>query len=183
MLGKIFRSKTAAVITTAVVTASVVGGIAYAASSPIDSGGVIHGCYNPTTGAMKLRTGTTCPATGMKTPISWNSQGVQGIQGVPGANGNDGAPGAKGDTGAPGLSGIHRMNDQLVTLLPGDSGYFHQTCPTGEVALSGGYQTSQGTVITDTWPGPADTWNVFASNPGVYNEQLRVWANCAIAAP
>ena len=99
MLGKVFRSRTAVAITTAIVTASVVGGIAYAASSPIDSGGVIHGCYNPTTGAVKLLTKTACPTTGLNTPISWNTQGVQGIQGVPGLDGNDGAPGPKGDKG------------------------------------------------------------------------------------
>ncbi len=109
MFGKLIRSKTAAVITTAIVTASVVGGIAYAASSPIDSGGVIHGCYNPTSGAISLKTGAACPLKGKTTPISWNSQGVQGIQGiqgVPGANGNDGAPGAKGDKGDTGDQGV-----------------------------------------------------------------------------
>ncbi len=108
MLGKVFRSKTAAVITTAIVTASVVGGIAYAASSPIDSGGVIHGCYNPTSGAISLKTGAACPLKGKTTPISWNSQGVQGIQGIqgnPGVNGNDGAQGPKGDTGDQGVQG------------------------------------------------------------------------------
>ncbi len=108
MLGKLIRSKTAAVVTTAIVTATVVGGIAYAASSPIDNAGVIHGCYNPSNGAISLKTGAACPLKGKTTPISWNSQGVQGIQGiqgVPGANGNDGAPGVKGDTGDQGIQG------------------------------------------------------------------------------
>ena len=90
MLGKLIRSKTAAVVTTAIVTATVVGGIAYAASSPIDNAGVIHGCYNPSNGAISLKTGAACPLKGKTTPISWNSQGVQGIQGLKGDTGDSG---------------------------------------------------------------------------------------------
>jgi hypothetical protein len=66
---------------TAIVTSLVVGGVAWALQSPVDGNGVIHACYNPTTGAMHLNVKGTCPTTGQKTPITWNAQGPQGPPG------------------------------------------------------------------------------------------------------
>src|SRR5437868_9105376 len=36
------------------ITAVVVGGIAWAVQSPVDSNGVIHACYNPSNGNLQL---------------------------------------------------------------------------------------------------------------------------------
>ncbi len=158
MLRTALRSKTAAVITTAIVTASVVGGIAYAASSPIDSGGVIHGCYNPTTGAMKLRTGATCPATGMKTPISWNSQGVQGVQGDKGDQGTSGMPGEDAQlTGASvyaaGPGWVQVPNGLVEKIVPWDAvtydsdTYFDPAFPTRLAVKTRGLYSVEGQVL------------------------------------
>jgi len=57
------------------------GGIAWAvvgATSPIDTNGIIHGCYNPNTGALKLNVTGTCPTTGKHVPITWNQTGPPG---------------------------------------------------------------------------------------------------------
>jgi hypothetical protein len=62
-----------------VVGAVVAGGVAYASSqNPVDGNGVIHGCYNRSSGAFQLQVGTQCPASGPKTPITWNAKGQPG---------------------------------------------------------------------------------------------------------
>jgi hypothetical protein len=60
---------------------------AYAAiATPIDSSGVIHGCYYPATGGshkvVLQDVGTRCPSG--TTAIKWNQQGPPGPQGPPG---------------------------------------------------------------------------------------------------
>lgn len=79
---RILKSRLAIALVTAVLTASVVGGIAWAAQSPVDGSGVIHGCYNPNTGVVKLRVNATCPVKGATTPISWNQQGPPAARAV-----------------------------------------------------------------------------------------------------
>lgn len=102
---RILRSRMSAAITAAAVTASVAGGVAYAATSPIDAEGTIHACYNATSGAMKLLTATsTCPKSA-STPISWNQQGAIGPQGAPGAPGAAGVAGPVGPQGDKGDAG------------------------------------------------------------------------------
>jgi hypothetical protein len=73
----------------ALLAAGTAAGAAIAAS-PIDSSGVIHGCY--TTQALNgshvfvlQDAGTSCPRG--TTAISWNQQGPQGPPGQNGANG------------------------------------------------------------------------------------------------
>jgi Collagen triple helix repeat (20 copies) len=80
------------------------------ASGPIDSSGVIHGCYTSKAKADGSFTfvlelpGTTCPVG--DTAISWNQQGPQGLIGPAGPAGATGPQGPKGDTGAQGLPGL-----------------------------------------------------------------------------
>src|SRR5262245_31801763 len=64
------------------VTAAVVGGVA-AASIP-DNAGVIHGCYNQFTGALRVidSPGATCRSGEVALP--WNQQGLPGPSGPPG---------------------------------------------------------------------------------------------------
>jgi hypothetical protein len=98
---------------TAIVTTFVVGGVAWALQSPVDGNGVIHGCYNPTTGALKLDTKGACPLTGAKTPITWNAQGPQGAQGTPGA---DGQQGPAGPQGRPGVFAVGSTSPFVLNL-------------------------------------------------------------------
>src|SRR5215831_8137726 len=82
---------------------------AYAAvTGPIDSSGVIHGCYvnTPVNGLLTIHlvtAGTPCPA-GM-TAITWNQQGPAGATGPQGPAGPAGPQGPKGDTGPQGPKG------------------------------------------------------------------------------
>src|SRR6266550_998603 len=66
--------------------------------------GVIHGCYDNVTGAMRVIAGpTNCTAT--ETHLTWNQVGAPGATGAGGATGATGADGATGATGATGAGG------------------------------------------------------------------------------
>src|SRR5215472_18234337 len=91
-------------------------GTAYAAvAGPIDSSGVIHGCYYPATtgGSHKVvlqDTGTTCPSG--TTAIKWNQKGPAG---PPGPQGSQGATGPQGPPGSQVPSGISQGYTYLRT--------------------------------------------------------------------
>lgn len=92
----------------AVVTVLAAGG-AVAASIP-GPDGIIHGCYNSSSGNLRVIEGTeSCRSSELALNWSQNGrpgpQGPQGIQGPAGPAGPAGAPGPNGADGAPGLSG------------------------------------------------------------------------------
>jgi hypothetical protein len=70
------RSRWFIAVIAALVSAVVVGGIAWAVSTPpqnpVDANGNIHACYNPKSGAMKLQTVSACSS--KQTPIAWTQQ-------------------------------------------------------------------------------------------------------------
>jgi hypothetical protein len=77
--------------------------LASSPSGPIDSSGVVHGCYAPqgTKGGYLLelqKAGTGCPKG--STAISWSQKGPQGPTGATGARGATGATGPQGPAGA-----------------------------------------------------------------------------------
>jgi hypothetical protein len=90
------------ILTVAAALALVVGGTAAGAaiaSGPVDSSGVVHGCY--TTNAIKgshffviQDAGTSCPRG--TTAIMWNQQGPQGPKGEAGPQGPAGTSGWSG---------------------------------------------------------------------------------------
>jgi hypothetical protein len=93
------------------------------------AGGLITGCYNRTSGALRVIDAQAVPAqkcTTKETQLTWNQTGPQGLtgpQGTPGLQGPQGLPGPqglKGDTGATGPQG-----------LPGVAG------PTGPIGATG----------------------------------------------
>jgi hypothetical protein len=83
---RLLGSRLSVAVVASVVTAVVVGGVAWAVQSPVDGNGVIHACYNPTTGAVQLDVVGTCPKKGNTTPITWNAQGPKGDPGPPGTS-------------------------------------------------------------------------------------------------
>jgi len=98
------------VITIVAALALVAGGTAAGAAiaGPIDSSGVIHGCY--TNRALHgshvfvlQDAGTKCPHG--TTAISWNQQGPAGPAGATGATGSQGPAGPTGATGPQGPAG------------------------------------------------------------------------------
>jgi hypothetical protein len=114
-----------------VATLGVAAGIGIAATSvinPVDGAGVIHSCFDSTTGRLRAAApGLSC-ATG-ETALTWNQKGVKGDTGATGAKGDTGATGPKGDTGATGPKG-----DTGATGPKGDTG---ATGPTGATGATG----------------------------------------------
>jgi hypothetical protein len=84
---RVFRSRLFIACAASVATALAVGGVAWAVQNPIDSNRVVHACYNPANGDMRLNVTGSCPATGRNTPITWNAQGQPGAQGAQGPAG------------------------------------------------------------------------------------------------
>jgi hypothetical protein len=93
---RLFRSRLFAMAVASVGTMLVVGGVAWAVQSPVDGSGVVHACYNPSTGGMHLNVRGSCPAKGQTTPITWNATGPQGVPGQQGVQGPAGPPGPAG---------------------------------------------------------------------------------------
>jgi len=63
-----FRSRIFVACVASTVTALVAGGVAWAVQSPVDSRGVVHACYNPTTGGMHLNVNRKRTAVGSVEP-------------------------------------------------------------------------------------------------------------------
>lgn len=134
-------------------------GAAYA-SIP-DAGGVIHGCYLPSSGNLSLATSVPATCRTGFTAISWNQtgpQGLQGVQGIPGTNGTngvdgatgpaglDGAQGPTGPAGPAGVTGYQVVTAETTGLNPGDTATV--SCPAGKHALGGG-----GVITSDPYGG------------------------------
>lgn len=94
------------------VGAALLGGGAVAVAGisggPVDSSGVIHGCYtnaslNGSHVFVLQNAGTECP--NGTTPVSWNQSGPPGPAGSTGPAGATGPTGSKGDAGATGPAG------------------------------------------------------------------------------
>lgn len=145
------RTGRKAVITGATVLILAMGsGVAAAAvmsGGPVDSSGVIHGCWSNRAfrGSHRFAmqdAGRSCPKG--TTAISWNARGPEGPQGSPGPQGS---AGPSGPAGPPGASGISRVvterKDISINWGANRAGYGNQdilvACPSGDVVLNGGY--------------------------------------------
>jgi hypothetical protein len=135
-------------------------GAATWASVP-DASGVIHGCYTPSTGALKiLNTAKHKSCAHGSTEISWNQTGPTGARGHKGATGGigpTGPAGAKGDPGAPGAAGRPgRPGAKGATGPTGPKGATGATGPRGPAGLTAGYVGYGGRVL---FPGGDDQGN------------------------
>jgi hypothetical protein len=115
---------------------------AAAAGGPVDSSGVIHGCWtnaaiNGTHVLVLQDAGTTCPKG--TTAISWNQQGPAGPAGATGpagpagTTGPAGPQGLKGDKGDPGAAGAPGTGATVASLASGDP-----NCATGGTSVTDG---------------------------------------------
>ncbi len=108
-MGRTRRTRVAIALGTAIALAGLAIGIA--AGSIPGAGNVITGCYNKTTGSLRVIDYPTAKCASWETMLTWNQAGPAGQQGLPGATGAtgpagpSGAEGAKGDTGATGATG------------------------------------------------------------------------------
>ncbi len=104
------RTRTVLFATGATIALTVGGSTAYAAvaGSPVDSSGVVHGCYtnqalNGSHVFVLQDAGTNCPKG--TTAVSWNEQGPAGAAGPAGPAGPAGATGTTGPAGPAGPTG------------------------------------------------------------------------------
>jgi hypothetical protein len=117
-------------------------GWAYAAIP--DSSGVIHGCYDKKSGALRI-VDSASQCLKNETAIQWPSQSAQGPTGPTGATGASGPSGPQGQTGATGptgpsgVSGINGTNGGT-----GPSGPTGATGPTGPSGSGGGLASLEG---------------------------------------
>jgi hypothetical protein len=146
----IMRGRTALLGIGGAIVLAVGGGTAYAATAggPVDSRGVVHGCY--TTQALNgshvfvlQDAGTNCPKG--TTVVSWNETGPAGAAGATGATGPAGPTGPAGATGATGLTGAI-----------GPQGPIGLTGPAGATGAPGTNGTNGTTILNGTGaPGSA----------------------------
>jgi hypothetical protein len=106
----------------AVLAVLAVGGSVALATIP-SSGGVINGCYNKTSGSLRVIDPAVAACSNGESPINWNQTGPQGPKGDAGPQGSKGDLGPQGPAGDPGPQGPK-----------GDSG---QQGPTGPQGLKG----------------------------------------------
>src|ERR1700756_4434830 len=82
-----------------------------ASSSIQGKEGVLHGCYAPNTGQLRLidtAKGQSCAPP--QIAVEWNRTGPAGPQGPAGSAGKHGAPGAQGTAGSNGTNGTNGTN-------------------------------------------------------------------------
>jgi len=167
------------ILTMAAALALVAGGTAAGAaiaSGPVDSSGVVHGCY--TTNAIKgshsfvlQDAGTSCPRG--TTAVMWNQQGPQGPKGSPGPQGVAGPQGPAGTQGPPGPDTSYTVA-QGTTSTAGIGSFETAilTCPPSyPLMISGGYEIENSlasptdyAVIFDQ-PANANSWIVRIAVP------------------
>lgn len=141
----------------ALVTAALVGGVAWA-KEPADAE-VIYGCYQKNRGSLRVidPASQQCQLAS-EVPISWNAIGPKGAQGPPGPKGEKGDNGATGPAGPQGDKG--QKGDKGDPGDKGDVGAMGPTGPKGDKGETGaqgpaGDQGPQGVAGLPGPPGPS----------------------------
>ena len=98
-----------------------------------DTNGTIHGCLKKNNGQVYLIDPSAGQSCGKDTALDWNRPGATGAQGVDGPNGDTGLQGTTGS------SGYQKASDQETADSSGN-GSAEAKCPSGTVAVSGGYE-------------------------------------------
>ena len=159
------------------VTASVVlaGGVAVAAI-PSTSTGLISGCRNVRTGALRVidyQAGKRCIPT-TERPLTWNAKGVAGPRGLQGIAGPVGAKGATGATGGTGPIGATGATGPIGATGPkGSARGYARIAASGDVSQSSdgitAVHTSTG-LYCITVPGVDPTTTVAIVAPDYYGD-------------
>jgi hypothetical protein len=183
--------------------------------------GVIQGCYSTASGSVRVILPSQNACSKGQAPLTWNQTGPQGPAGPVGATGAQGPAGpigpvgptgATGDTGPAGATGDAGATGPAGSAGPagtnGVSGYnvvtsggntaggfaqskFAANCPSGDVVIGGGWETTSGggIALNGDAPGPdidssfaAQSWAVDVYNGGALNATIAVYAICADAA-
>jgi hypothetical protein len=139
---RVLQSRVFVAIVATVVTALTVGGVAWAAQSPVN-GNVIRGCYNPKNGDMRLNVAGRCPTSGRRVAITWNAQGPHGLQGPQGIQGPAGEDGEQGPPGP----GSH---EQQITIFSGGADNNLAQCTGQWISVTNLGCNSDGTITDPT---------------------------------
>ena len=156
-----------------VALAAILVGAKIAVATIPETDGTVHGCVKSNkVGQLYLidpGAGQTC---GKDTPLDWNKPGAQGTKGI------DGPKGFTGFMGTAGSGGYEQQSAQYTTDGSGD-GSGSADCPSGKVALGGGF------VMTDIKMVPLESapksdgsgWTVSVTDAP--NSGFTVYAICA----
>jgi uncharacterized repeat protein (TIGR02543 family) len=103
------RQKVRIVVLSAVAL-GLAAGVGVATGAIPDGGGVIHACYNPKVGVLRVIDPGTTPPQQCQTwlgevPLAWNQTGPRGAQGATGPTGKTGPAGPTGSAGSAGPAG------------------------------------------------------------------------------
>lgn len=152
------------------------------ASGPVDSSGVIHGCWT-TRGFgggshffVLQDAGASCPPG--TTAISWNGTGPQGPAGPAGPTGPAGPAG--------GLSDVVTVTQQ-ETVLAGFLKEATAVCPDGYQVTGGGFQVPNSSVavtidepiVDQLYTPPRNAWDVIVHDGDSIDLNFTAYAMCA----
>ena len=161
--------------------ALLVGGVAVAAI-PTAGSGVIYGCRNVRTGALRvIDAAAHAKCVRGEAALSWNSKGVTGPRGLAGVKGDPGAKGDPGVKGDPGLSGVTPSQFQSYSAKA-------FTGTAGDQYLVGFLTLGAGTWNIHVHAMPYNTMDggfqviPEAGNPGIYEVREPV-VQCELIAP
>jgi hypothetical protein len=144
----------------------VIAGTVVAAAAIPDANGVIHACRKNNGGTLRVidtDAGQTCASN--ETALNWSQTGPQG------------------PPGAGGISGLHVVS-QNFTAPPNNPGFTVNAtvpCPTGEIAVSGGFilSSTQSLVVDASRPSSTTGWNVIVNTISADSGIFTVYATCA----
>jgi hypothetical protein len=133
-----------AAVSASIVTALVIGGLAWATIPAAD--GTISACYDKQSGMTRIYDPSEGPIKGCgknETPITWSQTGPQGEPGDQGEPGPQGPAGPEGPAG--GLAGREVVSTEFT--VPQSTAEFTYvataTCTADKVVLGGGYEIEQ----------------------------------------
>ena len=193
-------NKRMAVMTMGVAVAVLAGGgaamAAATASGPVDSSGVVHGCYtnaevNGSHVIVLQDAGASCPKG--TTAVSWNEQGQTGATGPAGPAGpagsqgpagQDGAVGPAGPAGPAGPSTAGPGGLDVITVQAQGIGVASATCPAANPYVIGGGGTAYNTSAVQSAPVASEPFNVNGTQGWVVNggqdaSLSEAWAICS----
>jgi hypothetical protein len=141
-------------------------GVAYAVGAS-STPAVIQACFkNAAPHALTYSPQGTCPANA--SPLSWNQQGVPGTPGAP---------------GSPGMSNFVTESGTTGTVPAGNISAIDVPCPSGEIAISGGFDISYPASVLQSQvkTGNPGIWSVKAAFPST-SGTITAYVQCATVA-
>lgn len=202
LLSKVIGSKLGVAVLAAAAVA-MVGSVAWATIP--DAGGVIRGCYQSSTGVLRVIDVDLDACRPAETSLDWSQagppgpagpggpagpQGPPGVDGAPGQAGSQGPEGPPGPAGPAGPQGPAGAMQELelvwvteVYTIPANSGRDTRraTCSEGYSATGGGYTELDGPLaVRDSHPNGLLGWVVAVDNPSLFEDRdVLVHAICA----